>query len=343
MSIDITFRKVTRIGFFFLCLTAVVLFISVKAEKNEIQSEKLIGVEYVDTVTKYESMIGTSGVRETLIQLQNEMKSNKKLENSCHPIVHTIGQKAYSELQSVPDALYYQDTVCNSGYTHGVLESYFASLDDITSDVGRVCDSSKTDFHMWQCFHGIGHGFMFFTNNDLPTSLAYCGDFSTKKADACANGVLMENFGGDGTIHASQYADMNGPNSPCLEIDTTFVIDCYVYAPTFYLLNNTDNYVGAIEWCDSAPIDYVDSCARGVGGQLMKDFITEIETVNSICKSLTQARARNCYEGASSFAIFYYGDNQLAKETCGKFEDYLGLCEYIVDNSGFTFVEGNYE
>ena len=66
-----------------------------------------------------------------------------------------------------------------------------------------MCDQYRSGSYMsWQCYHGIGHGLMFYTANDLPRSLKMCEGFDTDFSRSnCANGVFMENFNADQKLH----------------------------------------------------------------------------------------------------------------------------------------------
>jgi hypothetical protein len=90
----------------------------------------------------------------------------------------------------------YRDELCNSGYLHGIIESKFSQSEDVFADMKAMCGRYEPGRYMsWQCYHGIGHGAMFYTSNDLPRSLEMCDGFEDEfERSSCANGVFMENF-----------------------------------------------------------------------------------------------------------------------------------------------------
>ena len=147
------------------------------------------------------------------------METDEALLRSCHPLVHDIGHAAYEKYGDVAEAMKYQNEVCNSGYLHGIIERRFEESDDILADVNSMCDPYRRGSYLgWQCYHGLGHGVMFYTSNDLPRSLEMCDalerDFDRSN---CANGVFMENFSADQKLHVSDYLKESDPFYPCAE------------------------------------------------------------------------------------------------------------------------------
>src|SRR5204863_190992 len=54
---------------------------------------------------------------------------------------------------------------------------------------------SKTYFLLYQCVHGLGHGLMIYSLNDLPYSLHVCDQLATMwDRSSCTGGVFMQNF-----------------------------------------------------------------------------------------------------------------------------------------------------
>ncbi len=84
-------------------------------------------------------------------------------------MVREIGHAAYEKYDDFGKAMKYQDELCSSGYVHGVIEERFAQSGDILTDMKTMCaDYRAGGYLQWQCYHGIGHGVMYYTSNDLP-------------------------------------------------------------------------------------------------------------------------------------------------------------------------------
>jgi hypothetical protein len=84
----------------------------------------------------------------------------------------------------------FQSDICGSGYIHGVIEEHFAHVKDVNTEMFKVCATQEG-----KCFHGVGHGFMYYTYNDLPQSLQLCDKYTDSFARInCYDGVFMENF-----------------------------------------------------------------------------------------------------------------------------------------------------
>ena len=50
-------------------------------------------------------------------------------------------------------------------------------------------------FLLYQCVHGLGHGLMIYSRNDLPYSLRICDGLATAwDRNSCTGGVFMQNF-----------------------------------------------------------------------------------------------------------------------------------------------------
>jgi len=94
---------------------------------------------------------------------------------------------------------------------------------------------------------------MYYTDNDLPRSLEMCGAFGGSFARSnCSNGVFMENLSTDQKLHLSKYLKEGEPFYPCAEQANRPKENYYLYAPTYFLSLNKDDYAGALEWCNGA-------------------------------------------------------------------------------------------
>ena len=256
-------------------------------------------------------------------RLRDEIEANDALTRSCHGLVHEVGREAYKKYEDFGEAMKYQDEICNSGYLHGIIEARFSESDDVFADMRTMCDEYLQESSLsWQCFHGIGHGAMYYTANDLPRSLEMCDAFDSAFArTTCSNGIFMENFSADQKLHLSEYLKESDPLYPCPEQEKRHKENCYLYAPTYFLSLNREDYTGALELCNGAEEPFRRACARGVGAQTMKENINDPKLVESACESGDPEQVEPCINGLASLYTSHYGSVESTRELCGQLED----------------------
>ena len=260
--------------------------------------------------------------RVALAQLAEQIQMDGALLRSCHPLVHEIGHEAYERYQDFGEAMKYQDEVCNSGYLHGVIEAHFTGSADIFTAKETICTQYRPgSFLSWECYHGVGHGFMYYTANDLPQSLGWCDSYEDDFVrSSCTNGVFMENFNTDQKFHPSQFLKENDPFYPCGELERRHKGDCYVYAPIYFLSLHKDEYVKALEWCEGAEFAFRSTCVAGVGSQALKENIANPKFVESVCMTAPQGQIAPCIDGMVRLYINHHGSLEPARELCEQLE-----------------------
>jgi hypothetical protein len=180
------------------------------------------------------AIIDTQNPRAALLELANRMKTNPVVFRYCHGIAHEIGHKGYSKYGNFTKALQYQNSICSDGYLHGVIEQHFSRITNtakILSEMKTIC--AETGKEIGRCYHGVGHGVMYYTENDLPKAIAICNSYTTNKRAKgnCLEGVFMENFLSDEVNHPSKYVDSRNPFTPCPSEPNSLKPFCYFYAP----------------------------------------------------------------------------------------------------------------
>ena len=277
---------------------------------------------YKEIETDLTTLVRDENPRVALERLRSEIKTDDALARSCHPLVHDVGHAAYEKYHDFGEAMKYQDEVCNSGYLHGVIESRFSESDDVFADMKTMCARYPEGGYMsWQCYHGIGHGVMFYTSNDLPRSLEMCGGFETDFGrSSCANGVFMENFNADQKLHLSKFLKKSNPFYPCGEQPERYKADCYLYAPTYFLSLNGNDYAAALDWCKGAEAGFEPSCAYGVGAQAMKENLNDPKLVESVCIGGDPEQTAPCIEGMAGLYVNHHGSLEPARVLCAKLE-----------------------
>ncbi len=248
--------------------------------------------------------------------VSERIETNVWLANHCHALVHEIGHVAYKKYQKLNEALQYQDSICNSGYMHGVIEEYFVNVTDVFATLKTMCVGLDTG----RCYHAVGHGLMYYTGNNLPKSLDYCS--SLKGGDAvsfCGQGVFMENFNTDLKLHPSEYLDAKDPFYPCPSQKEKFKLGCYYYAPTFYLAQHKDDYTAGLAWCHTAEENYRGACARGLSSRATKAHIKnlkDLKFVEELCMKGSALLRSDCIDGMVGFYINHFDSVAKGKELC---------------------------
>jgi hypothetical protein len=230
----------------------------------------------------------------------------------CHGLAHEIGQAALAKY-GFTTSLTYDAPTCGSGYLHGVVEAKLAKSTDILHDLITTCSVNDG-----RCLHGIGHGLMYFTLNDIPKSLGFCNHLQNNESRIyCSEGVFMENFGTDVRIHPSVWLKPLEPAYPCAQQSVQYKSSCYFYAPTYYLNVHPNQYLSAIAWCTSSEIAYRQTCATGVGSRAMKYNITQPAVARTICIQIIDGKYRaSCIDGMVSYYLVHTNSEKGVENIC---------------------------
>lgn len=285
-------------------------------------SSELSSEEYTKVKQGFLAVVNEQNPKIALAELRERVKGNDALLRSCHLLTHDIGHAAYQKYGSFGEAMKFQDEICNSGYLHGVVESYFSKNKPDVAVLREVCSAyPEGKFMSWECYHGVGHGLMFFTQNDLPKSLELCGEYDTDFSEStCVNGVFMENFNTDEKLHPSVFLKEDDSFYPCGEQKGSQKAHCYLYAPTHYLGIHKNDYIGALRWCNGAEMFYGGICTEGVGTQVMKENINDVKFVERICMSAPAFKIGSCISGMTGLYLNHHGSLLPAQKMCEELE-----------------------
>jgi hypothetical protein len=255
--------------------------------------------------------------------------------------MHHLGHEAYDFLGNFNEAMAVSDEICNSGFVHGLIEAQFTRTKDVDLALKTTCpDSGLQNFRQWQCYHGVGHGIMYFTGKNLSESLKYCEKIPSKFAsDSCIGGTFMEYF--IVVSHTGQYtADASAKDiSECSTQMDRHKGYCYLYAPTAFLELNPNKYLESASVCEQAESRFISGCIAGVGSQAIKENITNPSFVAQICKQLKkQNYTVKCIEGATGLYINHHGSLEPAVNLCkNAFKEFTNVCEGVITKSSSLF------
>ena len=231
----------------------------------------------------------------------------------CHELLHYVGREAFGTFGDVAEAFLAGDTSCFAGYYHGVLEGYLQkenpSLDDIASmeniarNTSSFCHNLKTrslplkKFN--ECLHGLGHAYMFITENELPAALKMCDvESSPNNSNWCYSGVFMENSSSSTeNDHPTKYKKEDDPLFPCSILETRYLDSCYTLQGSYFLSLAGGDWASAVRLCEKIPDPYNLRCI-GMIGQSQVNQLISASRMSINCLSLASSSYQEvCIEG----------------------------------------------
>jgi len=267
----------------------------------------------------------------------------------CHEFMHYAGWVLYKEKENLTDSFIAASDDCDAGMRHGVVEEYISqkALDSdpenfVASVIPTACKKGIETEQLRVgavsfCYHGLGHAFMFITNNNLPEALSYCDYLKDGFQEGCYTGAFMENIStkevGRFGVHQSTHPyNTSDRDYPCSILETRYKDYCYVYKGIY----NTNRYQvpkelkKAFEDCSMVEAPYREKCWWGVGNNLPGPGILP-SIVGERCNIAMEVGTEvyeQCIWGAAKFLGQLHWDNPKAfvdfcdaiktshKETC---------------------------
>jgi cytochrome c553 len=246
------------------------------------------------------------GPETALARLATSMKTNKQVDSGCHQIAHSIGHAGYAHFHdNAAQALAHGSMTCWSGYYHGVVERAFSGVprSKVASLARKMCTGSeinKTYFLLYQCVHGLGHGLMIYSLNDLPYSLRVCDHLATAwDQSSCTGGVFMQNFlPGPMQIAPTKWIRKKDLLYPCDEVAGRDKLYCYLMVTSRILPVVRYNFRKAAAWCRKAETGWVATCFQSFGRDASGYSVQKPVKIVQLCR-LAGSMERECIYGGS--------------------------------------------
>lgn len=284
-----------------------------KSVPSQTAAYELSSAEYAKIRDNLITIEDNKSPREALDELAKLISADDKVARSCHGLAHELGNHAFIKYNDVTTALSYQDDVCGSGYIHGVIEAKLTGSKDILTEMMTICPATNAG----KCYHGVGHGLMYYTDNDLPKSLTMCDRYEDLSARvSCGEGVFMENFSTDRKLHHSKYLSVDNTFYPCNEQEAFYKSICYFYAPSFFLELHKNDYPRALAWCNTAEPAYRLTCINGVGSRAIKQNIHNPQYVEELCSHGKTDETTACLDGMVSYYLVHYSSAEKTQLMC---------------------------
>jgi len=257
------------------------------------------------------------GPQKALALLATDDKRISGVHSDCHQISHWVGHAGLAHYKGdAGQALSHGAMTCNSGYYHGVLQLALAGLprSTVVKKAQHLCDApavNTDDFLLYQCVHGLGHGLMIYSGDDLPWSLQTCHKLLTDfNRVSCTGGVFMQNL--DTTMGVSRYLSAKNPIYPCNIVANRDKVYCYLMVTSRILTLDGFNWKKTAAWCRKSEPGWVATCFQSLGRDA--SGATRYVAKNTIQLCLYAGKnADECLYGASrDYANNYAGGKEAA-------------------------------
>ena len=210
------------------------------------------------------------GPEKALALLATDDSKLTAVHSDCHQISHWVGRAGLVYYKhNAGQALSHGAMTCNSGYYHGVLQVALAGLprDVVVRKARTLCSApavNTEEFLLYQCVHGLGHGLMIYSGNDLPWSLGTCHKLRTEfDRVSCTGGVFMQNL--DTTMGTSRYLRAKDPLYPCTAIAERDKVYCYLMVTSRILTLDGYDWRKTAAWCRRSEAGWVKTCFESYG------------------------------------------------------------------------------
>ncbi len=239
----------------------------------------------------------------------------------CHQISHWIGRAGLVYYKhDAGQALSHGAMTCNSGYYHGVLQVALAGLprDVVVRKARTLCSApavNTEEFLLYQCVHGLGHGLMIYSGNDLPWSLRTCHKLRTDfDRVSCTGGVFMQNL--DTTMGTSRYLRAKDPLYPCTAVAERDKVYCYLMATSRILALDGYDWRKTAAWCRKSEPGWVKTCFESYGRDASGTSQYQPSRTIHLCLQ-AGPNAPDCIYGAARDYGNNYAGGKQATTLCG--------------------------
>jgi len=277
----------------------------------------------------YQQLTEKKSIEAAFADLKKRYPENDYVRSQCHPLTHVIGRTAAQKFPNVSQTYLEGDSFCWSGYYHGVLEGIIGriGLNHIIPELDHICadipGKDRYNFDYYNCVHGIGHGLMAITQNELFASLDYCDKLTGSwEKNSCAGGVFMENIIVDNKNHVTKYLRPGEPLYPCTAVPDKYKNPCYLMQTSYMLKVNGGDFAKVFEWCGGIEESLRPTCYNSLGRDASGRTVSDVAQTKAICLlGIKKEQQLHCVVGAVKDFISYFHSDIQARELCSALGD----------------------
>jgi hypothetical protein len=269
------------------------------------------------------------------------------VRGDCHTIAHIIGSATLARFRGdAASAMGYGSMICGSGYYHGLIEYALRGATTQSGLVGKVkamCSDKRslnTIFLLYQCVHGLGHGVMIFSGNNLPWALSMCDKLTDSwSQQSCSGGVFMQNFNLPDKLNPfrSTWVRKNDLLYPCNWVRAKYKFYCYLQITEHLLFSTGYDWKRVAQLCDTAPKPWNGICFQSFGRDASGASRYRPQAAAKSC-ALAGAHAGDCVFGVSRDFVNNDADGKRAAAFCRLVPaEVQGVCFYGIGTILATF------
>lgn len=296
--------------------------------------------------------VARTGVAGAIAALRAIAKVDPSAENDGHAYAHGIGIEGYRHARSIPATFDHCPVEFASGCGHGVIQAYLESqtaVDSVT--INALCapyrSPGRTQWQLFQCVHGMGHGLNMMYGGDLPKALNSCDLLGLGWDRAsCYGGAFMENIvsevspdhpatelatqghaHGHETPSAFKRLDRSQPLYPCSIMAQKYLQQCYEIQTAAILHFTGGSVRKTARICETAPSDMRPTCYQSLG-----------RDITAKARRNPGRTRRYCDMGAEQYRAWcYYGAAKSLIDWGAKAEPGIALCREVGTARGALF------
>ncbi len=323
-------KKISFLPFIFagILLVLSAVFYLKNSQKIPPVAFKCTPADYQCYENYYSQVVKVEGIKEAFNDLKTRYTTDNFVKEICHPLTHAIGRAAAQQFDTPGEAFVYGDNFCSSGYYHGVLEGIAGKMGrtKLLANLNSVCSNiqgkSSYSLDYYNCIHGLGHGLMAITNDELFQSLNYCDKLTGNwEQISCASGVFMENVIADGINHKTKYLKTDDLLYPCDSSPEKYKATCYLMQSSYILRQENYDFAKTFEECSKAG-DYATQCYQSLGRDASGYTISNAALTRNICfLGQNYEQKVGCLIGAARDFKYYFGGDKEARDLCNSSND----------------------
>lgn len=281
-------------------------------------------IDFACQTRHYQGLVRRDGARAALRALAADQRRNGYVRAACHQLTHRIGRVA-GALHGI-EALRDGQSVCASGYYHGVLQAVMgrAGARGSVERAAAICATTRTadnrSAEHYNCVHGMGHGYMEIFSSRVFESLDGCRALRDRwEVDECSGGVFMENVTAlDNPDRPARSLRAEHALYPCTAVAARYWEQCYDWQITYALYVNDSDFRAVFRLCTEVVRGARRPCYRGLGGDALQQskFLTSPPARNATIRRLCalapgRTARRACIEGAVRNLYRDYADGDV--------------------------------